>query len=71
MLLPSWPWLDVLMNWLAHGTWHLSAWQLVLFTLVMTHITIASVTIYLHRHKPIDPSICTGCRRTFSAFGFG
>jgi len=51
MLLPSWPWLDLLMNWLAYGTWQLSAWQLVLFTLVLTHITIASVTIYLHRHQ--------------------
>jgi stearoyl-CoA desaturase (delta-9 desaturase) len=51
MLLPAWPWLDVVLNWLAHGTWQLSAWQLVLFTLLMTHITIASVTIYLHRHQ--------------------
>jgi stearoyl-CoA desaturase (delta-9 desaturase) len=51
MVLPAWPWLDVVLNWLAHGTWHLSAWQLVLFTLLMTHITIASVTIYLHRHQ--------------------
>ena len=51
MVLPAWPWLDMVLNWLAHGTWHLSAWQLVLFTLLMTHITIASVTIYLHRHQ--------------------
>ena len=51
MLLPAWPWLDVVLNWLAYGTWHLSAWQLVAFTLLMTHITIASVTIYLHRHQ--------------------
>ena len=51
MVLPAWPWLDVVLNWLAHGTWHLSAWQLVAFTLLMTHITIASVTIYLHRHQ--------------------
>ena len=51
MVLPAWPWLDVVPNWLAHGTWQLSVWQLVLFTLLMTHITIASVTIYLHRHQ--------------------
>jgi len=51
MVLPAWPWLDVVLHWLAYGTWQLSAWQLVLFTLLMTHITIASVTIYLHRHQ--------------------
>ena len=51
MLLPAWPWLDALLNWLAYGVWHLSAWQLVLITLGMTHITIAAVTIYLHRHQ--------------------
>ena len=51
MVLPSWPWLDAVLNWLAYGTWHLSGWQLVLFTLAMTHVTIAAVTIYLHRHQ--------------------
>jgi stearoyl-CoA desaturase (Delta-9 desaturase) len=51
MVLPAWPWLDVVLNWLAHGLWQLSVWQMVLFTLLMTHITIASVTIYLHRHQ--------------------
>jgi len=51
MVLPAWPWLDAVLNWLALGTWQLSVWQLVLFTLLMTHITIASVTIYLHRHQ--------------------
>jgi stearoyl-CoA desaturase (delta-9 desaturase) len=29
----------------------LSAWEVVLYTLIVTHITIASVTIYLHRHQ--------------------
>ncbi|HQT26435.1 MAG TPA: fatty acid desaturase, partial [Burkholderiales bacterium] len=33
---------------LLHG---LSFWQLVLATLLLTHITIASVTIFLHRHQ--------------------
>ncbi|NCV62952.1 MAG: acyl-CoA desaturase, partial [Betaproteobacteria bacterium] len=51
MALPDWPWLDGVLTWLAHGTWHLSVWELVAFTLLMTHITIASVTIYLHRHQ--------------------
>ena len=29
----------------------LTAWQVVIYTLVVTHITIAAVTIYLHRHQ--------------------
>jgi stearoyl-CoA desaturase (delta-9 desaturase) len=29
----------------------LSGWEVVLYTLIVTHITIASVTIYLHRHQ--------------------
>jgi len=40
-----------LLDWAAHGLWYLSAWQLVLVTLAMTHITMISVTIYLHRHQ--------------------
>ena len=51
MVLPAWPWLDAMLNWLANGIWPLTAWQLVAYTLLMTHITIASVTIYLHRHQ--------------------
>jgi stearoyl-CoA desaturase (Delta-9 desaturase) len=39
--------LQFLSDGLTGATW----WQLVLITLVMTHITIASVTIYLHRHQ--------------------
>ena len=31
------------------GLWPLNGWQLVLWTLAVTHITIASVTIFLHR----------------------
>jgi len=37
--------------WLAYGVINLSTWQVVVVTLVMTHVTIASVTIYLHRHQ--------------------
>ena len=40
-------WLD----WLAQGWWHCSAWQVVLYTLGMTHLTMVSVTVYLHRHQ--------------------
>ncbi|MCB8748390.1 fatty acid desaturase [Rhodoferax sp. U2-2l] len=40
-----------LLDWASHGLWHLSAWQIVLFTLVVTHITMISVTIFLHRHQ--------------------
>jgi len=40
-----------LLEWAANGFWYLSAWQMVLFTLVMTHVTMISVTIFLHRHQ--------------------
>ena len=42
---------DAALDWLAHGLVNASWWQIVLYTLVTTHITIASVTIYLHRHQ--------------------
>ena len=48
---------DGLVDWLAHGLIQASWWQLVLITLVLTHITIASVTIFLHRsqaHRSLD-----------------
>jgi stearoyl-CoA desaturase (delta-9 desaturase) len=45
------PWLDALVQWLGHGLLDLSGWQLLLYTLVTTHITIAAVTIFLHRHQ--------------------
>ena len=51
MLLPHWPWLDATLFWLGHGLFDLTWWQVVLVTLGLTHITIASVTIYLHRHS--------------------
>jgi len=43
--------LDAALEWLAHGLWDLAWWQIVLFTLAMTHVTMASVTIFLHRHQ--------------------
>jgi len=57
MMLTDWPVLNAAINWLANGLWHLSWWQIVLYTLATTHITIASVTIFLHRaqaHRAMD-----------------
>jgi stearoyl-CoA desaturase (Delta-9 desaturase) len=51
MLLPDWAFLNAVVDWLSHGFWNLAWWQVVLYTLATTHITIASVTIYLHRHQ--------------------
>ena len=45
-IFPSW-----LTGWVANGVLGWSFWGLVAYVLVMTHITIASVTIYLHRHQ--------------------
>ncbi|MBB2487927.1 fatty acid desaturase [Mitsuaria sp. WAJ17] len=48
---------DVLVNWLSDGLTGASLWQIVLYTLVVTHITIAAVTIFLHRaqaHRALD-----------------
>ena len=42
---------DAALQWLAHGAWSLNWWQVILFTLLLTHITMISVTIYLHRHQ--------------------
>ncbi len=57
MLLPDWAVLNAAIDWLGHGLWDLAWWQIVLYTLVTTHITIASVTIFLHRtqaHRAMD-----------------
>jgi stearoyl-CoA desaturase (delta-9 desaturase) len=48
---------DALVQWLSHGLLDASWWQVVLFTLVTTHITISAVTIFLHRaqaHRALD-----------------
>jgi stearoyl-CoA desaturase (delta-9 desaturase) len=48
---------DALLQWLGHGLLDFSVWQIVLYTLVATHITIAAVTIFLHRaqaHRALD-----------------
>lgn len=43
--------LDSFLGFAAHGLLDWQWWQIVLFTLAVTHVTIASVTIYLHRHQ--------------------
>jgi len=48
---------DALINLLANGLLGASWWQVLLFALVATHITIASVTIFLHRaqaHRALE-----------------
>ena len=48
---------DALVQWLAHGLTEAAWWQVLLYTLVTTHITISAVTIFLHRaqaHRALD-----------------
>ena len=48
---------DALVEMLSHGLLGASWWQVLLFTLVTTHITISAVTIFLHRaqaHRALD-----------------
>lgn len=48
---------NAVVDWMANGLWELSWWQLLLYTLFTTHITIAAVTIFLHRsqaHRSLD-----------------
>ena len=49
--------LEAVVDWLGHGFSGFSTWQIVLYTLVTTHVTIAAVTIFLHRaqaHRALD-----------------
>jgi stearoyl-CoA desaturase (Delta-9 desaturase) len=46
-----------LLDFVIHGVLGLSVWKAVIATLILTHITIAGVTIYLHRcqaHRALD-----------------
>ncbi|TXH01338.1 MAG: acyl-CoA desaturase, partial [Candidatus Moraniibacteriota bacterium] len=46
-----------LINFLSGGLWQASWWQIVVYTLIVTHITIAAVTIFLHRaqaHRALE-----------------
>ena len=57
MLLPDSALLSAAIDWLGNGLWDLTWWQVVLYTLLTTHITIAAVTIFLHRtqtHRAMD-----------------
>ena len=48
---------NAVVGWMANGLWDLTWWQLLLYTLFTTHITIAAVTIFLHRsqaHRALD-----------------
>ena len=48
---------DGLVQWAIDGLLNASWWQVVAFTLILTHITIASVTIFLHRaqaHRSLE-----------------
>ncbi|MCJ7450858.1 MAG: hypothetical protein MUO39_00060 [Steroidobacteraceae bacterium] len=42
---------DALVDGLVHGLGSFRGWQIVAYTLVTTHITIAAVTIFLHRSQ--------------------
>lgn len=49
--------MDVLVEWAANGVLNASGWTVLAVTLVMTHLTICSVTIFLHRaqaHRAVD-----------------
>jgi stearoyl-CoA desaturase (delta-9 desaturase) len=48
---------DALVTWLSQGALDAAWWQVLLFVLVTTHITICGVTIFLHRaqaHRALD-----------------
>ena len=42
---------DGLVQWAIQGLLETTWWQLVAYTLIVTHVTIASVTIFLHRSQ--------------------
>jgi stearoyl-CoA desaturase (delta-9 desaturase) len=49
--------MDAMLEFLSHGLSGATGWQIVIYTLAVTHITIAAVTIYLHRcqaHRALD-----------------
>lgn len=49
--------LDPVLDFLLNGLTHASGWQIFVYTMVVTHITIAGVTIFLHRcqaHRALD-----------------
>ena len=51
MQLADLPVFNLALDWLAHGVLQLQWWQIILVTLALTHITMISVTVFLHRHQ--------------------
>ncbi|MEN9437931.1 MAG: hypothetical protein RIR09_2586 [Pseudomonadota bacterium] len=51
MSFSQWAVLDTAIDWLATGAWDLHWWQVLLLTLALTHVTMVSVTVFLHRHQ--------------------
>ena len=51
MFMTDSPMFYAVLEWLGHGTWHLAWRQIILFTLALTHVTMISVTVFLHRHQ--------------------
>lgn len=43
--------MNAVYEFLLHGVTHASWWQIVLYTLVTTHLTIIAVTLFLHRSQ--------------------
>ena len=60
-----------LLEFLDGGLLQLSWWQLIVAALVLTHITIASVTIFLHAARHTVRSIFIPLWRCFSESGYG
>ncbi|KAF0191606.1 MAG: stearoyl-CoA desaturase (delta-9 desaturase) [Gammaproteobacteria bacterium] len=59
--------IDASLNFLSQGLLDLPVWGYVVAALILTHITIASVTIYLHRHQAhraleLHPLVSHFCR---------
>lgn len=51
------PVLDAVLNFLMNGLTNASGWEILLYTLAVTHVTIAAVTIFLHRcqaHRALE-----------------
>ena len=49
--------LDPVLDFILNGLTHATGWQIFIYTLIVTHITIAGVTIFLHRcqaHRALD-----------------
>jgi len=49
--------MEAALDFISNGVTHATGWQIFIYTMVVTHITIASVTIFLHRcqaHRALD-----------------